>query len=74
MPGFTPTTARRYGFQFRKVNHLVRYSIDEHTGEYRSEVLPCDSATCSALSASNGPFRDASRRCAMCSAGVGLGS
>ena len=39
--------AHRYGFQFRKVNHLVRYSVDEHTGEYLSEVLPCDSATCS---------------------------
>lgn len=47
MSGFTPTTAPRYSFHFRKVNHLVRYSVDERTGEFRSEVQHCDSATCS---------------------------
>ena len=41
------SASSRYGFHFRKVNHLVRYSVDERTGEYRSEIQPCDSATCS---------------------------
>lgn len=43
----TSSTAPKYGFQFRKVNHLVRYSVDERTGEIHSEIQPCDAATCS---------------------------
>ncbi|MGO2141463.1 MAG: hypothetical protein ACTH30_13750 [Leucobacter sp.] len=42
----TSSTAPRYGFQFRKVNHLVRYSVDARTGDIHSEIQPCDSATC----------------------------
>lgn len=47
MSAYTSTPVPRYGFQFRKVNHLVRYSVDDRTGEFRSELQPCDSATCS---------------------------